>query len=74
VGRAGHFFAAALLALDDALRRLEAGQPEVAAVVKLRYFAGLTAEETAAPGVSLRTAHRHRAFARARPLDALGGR
>jgi RNA polymerase sigma factor (TIGR02999 family) len=64
-----------LLALDDALGRLEAGQPEVAAVVKLRYFAGLTAEEAAAAlGISLRTANRHWAFARAWLLDALGGR
>jgi RNA polymerase sigma factor (TIGR02999 family) len=63
-----------LLALDDALRRLEAGQPEAAAVVKLRYFAGLTAEEAAAAlGISLRTANRHWAFARAWLLDALGG-
>jgi RNA polymerase sigma factor (TIGR02999 family) len=64
-----------LLALDDALGRLEAGQPEVAAVVKLRYFAGLTAEESAAAlGISLRTVNRHWAFARAWLLDALGGR
>jgi RNA polymerase sigma factor (TIGR02999 family) len=64
-----------LLALDEALRRLEAGQPEVAAVVKLRYFAGLTAEEAAAAlDISLRTANRHWAFARAWLLDALGGR
>jgi RNA polymerase sigma factor (TIGR02999 family) len=63
-----------LLALDDALRRLEADQPEAAAVVKLRYFAGLTTEQAAAAlGVSLRTANRHWAFARAWLLDALGG-
>jgi RNA polymerase sigma factor (TIGR02999 family) len=63
-----------LLALDEALRRLEAEQPEAAAVVKLRYFAGLTADDAAAAvGVSLRTAHRHWAFARAWLLDALGG-
>jgi RNA polymerase sigma factor (TIGR02999 family) len=62
-----------LLALDDALRRLEAEQPAAAAVVKLRYFAGLTAEEAAAAlGVSLRTANRHWAFARAWLLDAVG--
>jgi RNA polymerase sigma factor (TIGR02999 family) len=63
-----------LLALDEALARLEAGQPEAAGVVKLRYFAGLTAEEAAAAlGISLRTANRHWAFARAWLLDALGG-
>jgi RNA polymerase sigma factor (TIGR02999 family) len=63
-----------LLALDDALRRLEAEQPAAAAVVKLRYFAGLTAEGAAAAlGVSLRTANRYWAFARAWLLDAVGG-
>ena len=40
-----------LLALDEALGRLEAEEPEVAAVVKLRYFAGLTADD-AANGIS----------------------
>jgi RNA polymerase sigma factor (TIGR02999 family) len=37
----------AFLALDQALNRLEARDPEMAGVVKLRYFAGLTIEETA---------------------------
>jgi RNA polymerase sigma factor (TIGR02999 family) len=37
-----------LIALDDALTRLEAQDPEMAAVVKLHQFAGLTLEETAA--------------------------
>jgi RNA polymerase sigma factor (TIGR02999 family) len=55
-----------LLALDEALGRLAAEEPAAAAVVKLRYFAGLTAEETAeALGVSVRTVNRHWAFARA---------
>ena len=55
-----------LVALSEALDRLEAEQPEAAAVVKLRYFAGLTAEEAAAAlGVSLRTANRHWAYAKA---------
>ena len=63
-----------LIALDDALGRLEAEMPEVAAVVKLRYFAGMTAQQAAdALGQSLRTANRHWAFARAWLLDALGG-
>jgi RNA polymerase sigma factor (TIGR02999 family) len=61
-----------LLALDDALGRLEAELPDVAAVVKLRYFAGMTAPQAAdALGLSLRTANRHWAFARAWLLDAL---
>lgn len=36
-----------LLALDAALTRLEAQDSDMAKVVKLRYFAGLTVEETA---------------------------
>jgi RNA polymerase sigma factor (TIGR02999 family) len=55
-----------LLALDGALARLAAHQPQAADVVKLRYFAGLTAEQTAdALGVSLRTVNRHWAYAKA---------
>ena len=63
-----------LLALDEALRQLEAEEPRKAELVKLRFFAGLTAEQAAAAlGVSLRTANRHWAFARAWLLDAIGG-
>jgi RNA polymerase sigma factor (TIGR02999 family) len=40
--------AADLLALDDALERLTALAPRKARVVELRYFGGLTVEETAA--------------------------
>ncbi|HEX6813101.1 MAG TPA: ECF-type sigma factor [Planctomycetota bacterium] len=55
-----------LLALDDALQRLTAEEPAVAEVVKLRYFAGLTAEQAAAAlDISLRTANRHWAYAKA---------
>jgi RNA polymerase sigma factor (TIGR02999 family) len=55
-----------LLALHEALDLLAAEEPVVAEVVKLRYFAGLTTEEAAAAlGISLRTANRHWAFARA---------
>ncbi len=57
---------AEILALHEALDQLAALEPAVAKVVKLRYFAGLTAEEAAlALGMSLRTANRHWAFARA---------
>ncbi len=35
-----------LLELDDALKRLEAVRPRLAQVVQLRYFAGLSEEET----------------------------
>jgi RNA polymerase sigma factor (TIGR02999 family) len=55
-----------LLALDEALRKLEAEQPEKAQLVKLRFFAGCTLEETAQMmGVSRATAQRNWAFARA---------
>jgi RNA polymerase sigma factor (TIGR02999 family) len=48
-----------LLALDAALDRLEAQDSEMANVVKLRYFAGLTVPETAeALGVSPRSVNR----------------
>src|SRR6266496_106730 len=36
-----------LIALDDALRDLEAMDPRKAKVIELRYFGGMTAEETA---------------------------
>jgi RNA polymerase sigma factor (TIGR02999 family) len=56
----------AVLALDEALERLAREEPGAAEVVKLRYFAGLTIEQTAAAlGLSVRTANRHWAYARA---------
>jgi RNA polymerase sigma factor (TIGR02999 family) len=55
-----------LLALDDALTRLAKQEPVKAELVKLRYFAGLSLEESAAVlGVSLATAKRYWATARA---------
>jgi RNA polymerase sigma factor (TIGR02999 family) len=55
-----------LLALDDALGQLAAEEPEAAEVVKLRYFAGLTIQETAeALNISVRTVNRHWTYARA---------
>jgi len=54
-----------LLAINDALARLEATDPAAAVLVKLRYFAGLTMPEVAAAmGVPLRTAERNWTFAR----------
>jgi RNA polymerase sigma factor (TIGR02999 family) len=54
-----------LLALDEALRQLEAEDPRKAELVKLRFFAGLTAEQAAAAlGVSLSTAEKDWAYAR----------
>ena len=55
-----------LIALDDALTRLEALDAQAARVVELRYFAGLTLEETAAVlDVSTATVKRDWAMARA---------
>ena len=66
-----------LLALDEALTRLEQQHPEQARLVKLRFFAGLTiAEAAAAMGISDTTADRHWAYARAwiqREVAAAGG-
>jgi len=62
-----------ILALDAALSRLEREAPRKAEVVKLRYFSGLSSEETAAVlGVSLPTVERDWRFARAVLLADLG--
>jgi RNA polymerase sigma factor (TIGR02999 family) len=54
-----------LLALDEALRQLEAEDPRKADLVKLRFFAGLTAAQAAvALGVSTSTAEKDWAYAR----------
>jgi len=56
---------AELIDLHDALTKLESLETRVAQVVKLRYFAGLTVEETAAAlGISTRTVKRDWARAR----------
>jgi RNA polymerase sigma factor (TIGR02999 family) len=61
-----------LLALDEVLSRLAQDDPAKAELVKLRYFAGLTLEEAAAcQGISLATAKRRWAVARAWLYDAL---
>ena len=63
-----------LLALDEALEQLERTEPEVAALVKLRYFAGLTIPQAAdALGVSPRTADAWWAYARAWLLAKVRG-
>jgi RNA polymerase sigma factor (TIGR02999 family) len=55
-----------LLALDESLERLAAMDRAKAELVKLRYFAGLTMEQTAKTlGISLATAHRWWNYARA---------
>ncbi|MFH5803222.1 ECF-type sigma factor [Alienimonas sp. DA493] len=66
-----------LLALDAALDRFEAERPRAAAVVKLRYFAGLSFEETAAAlDISRATAVRDWTLGRAwlhREIAGFGG-
>ncbi|QDH70119.1 ECF-type sigma factor [Marilutibacter alkalisoli] len=61
-----------VLAIDDALRGLEAFNERLARVVECRYFAGMTEEETArALDSSLRTVQRDWMRARAWLLKAL---
>ena len=61
-----------LLALDEALQRFAAGDPQKAELVKLRYFAGFSEEEAAqALGISRATASRWWTFARAWLIKAL---
>jgi RNA polymerase sigma factor (TIGR02999 family) len=63
-----------LLALDEALMKLEADDPLKAQLVKLRYFAGLSEEDAARSlGVSRATVQRHWRYAKAWLLDELGG-
>jgi RNA polymerase sigma factor (TIGR02999 family) len=61
-----------LLALDEAIQRLEGQDPRMAEIVRLRFFAGLSVEETAkALEVSERTVKREWAVARAWLYDAM---
>ncbi len=67
--------AADVLALGEALERLESGDPRKGQIVNLRYFAGLTAKETAAAlGVSVATVEREWRYIRAWLRTQLGGR
>jgi RNA polymerase sigma factor (TIGR02999 family) len=55
-----------LIALDDALAKFAGQDPLKAKLVELRYFAGLTGEETAKVlGISASTVDRHWTYARA---------
>lgn len=55
-----------LLAVDEAIRELQAEKPHLAEIAMLRYFAGLSVDETAAVlGVSASTLAREWRFARA---------
>lgn len=61
-----------VLALSEALDRLEREDPQAAEVTRLRFFAGLSVEEVAAAlAISERSVHREWAFARARLLQFL---
>jgi RNA polymerase sigma factor (TIGR02999 family) len=63
-----------VFALDEAIQRLEARDARVAQVVRLRFYAGLSVEETAAVlSVAPRTVKRDWTFARAWLFEALGG-
>jgi RNA polymerase sigma factor (TIGR02999 family) len=55
-----------LLAINEALQRLQSFDPPKAEMVKLRYFGGLTIPEAAqALGIAVSTANRYWAYARA---------
>jgi RNA polymerase sigma factor (TIGR02999 family) len=55
-----------VLLVDEALERLQAENPEMARVVVLKFFGGLTNEEVAQiSGVEERTIRRHWTFAKA---------
>jgi len=61
-----------ILALEEAISRLEQKDAQAARVVRLRFYAGLSVEETAkAIGISERTVKRDWAFARAFLVRAL---
>lgn len=62
------------LLLNDALDKLEREDPDVAQVVKLRFFVGMTNEEAGrVMGVTDRTAKRYWTFARAWLFQELRG-
>jgi RNA polymerase sigma factor (TIGR02999 family) len=61
-----------LLAVDEALTQLAIDRPELAKLVSLRYFAGLTMEQAAqALKIPLRTAERNWTYAKAWLLEAV---
>jgi RNA polymerase sigma factor (TIGR02999 family) len=61
-----------VLAVEEAVRRLEAQDPRKGRIINLRYFAGLTSEETAAAlGLSVGTIEREWRFIKVWLQDAL---
>jgi RNA polymerase sigma factor (TIGR02999 family) len=63
-----------VLAIDEALGRLAAEDPQAARLIQLRYFAGLSVEDAGeAVGVSRSSAYEHWAYARVRLRCLLQG-
>jgi RNA polymerase sigma factor (TIGR02999 family) len=63
-----------VLAIDEALTRLAAEDPQAARLIHLRYFAGLSVEDAAAlVGLSRSSAYEHWAYARVRLRCLLDG-
>lgn len=63
-----------LLAVNEALEKLAHEHPQQAELVKLRYFAGMTSEETAQIlGISVSTAKNYWAFSRAWLFNEIQG-
>ncbi len=61
-----------ILALDEAFERLEAEDPRIGQIVRMRFFAGLSVDDTAsALGISRRTVIREWTYARAWLYEAL---
>jgi len=62
-----------ILAVDEAIQQLETEKPHLAEIARLRYFVGLSADETAAVlGISASTLTREWRFARAWLVRRLG--
>ena len=73
VDLAAHGDPTQIVALDEAVSRLEREDADAARVLRLRFYAGLSVEEVAkALGTSPRTVKRDWAFARAFLIRALG--
>ncbi|HMF12365.1 MAG TPA: sigma-70 family RNA polymerase sigma factor [Gemmataceae bacterium] len=63
-----------LLAIDEALTRLAAEDPQAAQLIQLRHFAGLSVEDAAeVVGISRSTAYEHWSYARVRLRTLLTG-
>jgi RNA polymerase sigma factor (TIGR02999 family) len=63
-----------VLAIDEALTRLAAEDPQAARLIQLRYFAGLSVEDAAAlVDISRSSAYEHWAYARVRLRCLLDG-